>query len=224
MNHKILIADDEQDILNMLSSFFESQGYLVYKAENGGQVMDLLSHNPDIILLDIGLPDIEGTEIVLRIRDYISRPILFITARDTDSDKIKGFGVGADDYIVKPFSLPELAARVSAHLRRENRTSFKAQIKFSGGLTIDYSARKMYFDGNEIPLAKKEFSIARLLSQNPGQVYDKERIYEKVWSFDDEGDRQVVAEHIRRLRRKIRVFTDRQYIETIWGVGYKWIK
>lgn len=224
MNIKILIADDEADIVSMLSSFFESKGYLVLSAANGIEALKQTEQQPDIILLDINMPELNGLDVCKRIRDYISCPILFLTARIEDTDKVKGFAVGGDDYIVKPFSLVELEARVRAHLRRESRHSFESQVKFSGELTIDYSERCLFFTGKRLNLAKKEFDIVELLSQNSGQTFDKERIYEHIWGYDSEGNSSVVAEHIRRIRAKIAEYTDRTYIETVWGYGYKWIK
>lgn len=224
MNIKILIADDEADIVSMLSSFFESKGYLVLSAANGIEALKQTEQQPDIILLDINMPELNGLDVCKRIRDYISCPILFLTARIEDTDKVKGFAVGGDDYIVKPFSLVELEARVRAHLRRESRHSFESQVKFSDELTIDYSERCLFFTGKRLNLAKKEFDIVELLSQNSGQTFDKERIYEHIWGYDSEGNSSVVAEHIRRIRAKIAEYTDRTYIETVWGCGYKWIK
>ncbi len=224
MNIKILIADDEKDIVSMLCSFFESKGFLALPATSGTETLKQVEQQPDIILLDINMPELDGLEVCKRIRDHISCPILFLTARIEDADKVKGFAVGGDDYIVKPFSLVELEARVRAHLRREARHIFETQIRFSGDLTIDYSERCLFFSDKRIGLAKKEFDIVELLSQNPGQVFDKERIYERIWGYDSEGDSSVVAEHIRRIRAKIADYTDRTYIETVWGCGYKWIK
>lgn len=224
MNIKILIADDEADIVSMLSSFFESKGYLVLSAANGIEALKQTEQQPDIILLDINMPELDGLDVCERIRDYISCPILFLTARIEDTDKVKGFAVGGDDYIVKPFSLVELEARVRAHLRRESRHSFESQVKFSDELTIDYSERCLFFTGKRLSLAKKEFDIVELLSQNSGQTFDKERIYEHIWGYNSEGNSSVVAEHIRRIRAKIAEYTDRTYIETVWGCGYKWIK
>lgn len=224
MSTKILIADDEEDIVLMLGSFFKSKGYLVLSAMNGIETLKQVERRPDIILLDINMSGLDGLEICKRIRDHISCPILFLTARIEDTDKVKGFAAGGDDYIVKPFSLVELEARVLAHLRREARHNFEAQIKFSGDLTIDYSERCLFFADKRLGLAKKEFDIVELLSQNPGQVFDKERIYEHIWGYDSEGDSSVVVEHIRRIRTKIAAYTDRIYIETVWGCGYKWIK
>lgn len=224
MSTKILIVDDEKDIVSMLRTFFESKGFFVLSATNGAEALKQVERKPDIILLDINMPGTDGLEVCRRIRDHISCPILFLTARIEDADKVKGFAVGGDDYIVKPFSLVELEARVNAHLRREARHNFEAQVKFSGNLTIDYSERCLFFDGKRVVLAKKEFDIVELLSQNPGQVFDKERIYERIWGYDSEGDSNVIAEHIRRIRTKIAAYTDKVYIETVWGCGYKWIK
>lgn len=224
MRTKILIADDEADIVSMLRSFFESRDYLVLTAANGAEAIKQVERKPDIILLDINMPELNGLKVCERIRSYVSCPILFLTARIEDADKVKGFAVGGDDYIVKPFSLAELEARITAHLRREARHSLEAQIRFSGDLTIDYTERCMFVADKRIGLAKKEFDIVELLSQNPGQVFDKERIYERIWGYDSEGDSSVIAEHVRRIRSKIAVYTKQVYIETVWGCGYKWIK
>lgn len=224
MNPKILIADDEKDIVSMLSSFFESKGYFVLTAGYGEEAMKQAARQPDIILLDIHMPGPNGLEVCKRIRDHVSCPILFLTACVEDGDKVAGFAAGGDDYIVKPFSLVELEARVKAHLRREARHSSDARVKFAGELVIDYSERCLYCTGERLALAKKEFDIVELLSQNPGQVFDKERIYERVWGYDSEGDSAVVTEHIRRIRSKIGARTDRSYIDTVWGCGYKWVK
>ena len=224
MHDKILIVDDEKDIVAMLGSFFESKGFFVLSAANGAEALKQVERQPDIILLDINMPELDGLEVCRRIRDYISCPILFLTARIEDTDKVKGFAVGGDDYIVKPFSLMELEARVRAHLRREARHNFEAQVRFSGDLTIDYAERCLFLAGKRVGLAKKEFEIVELLSQNPGQVFDKERIYERIWGYDSRGESSVVAEHIRRIRAKLAAHTDRIYIETVRGCGYKWLK
>ncbi len=154
----------------------------------------------------------------------MSCPILFLTARIDDADKIRGFGIGADDYIVKPFSIEELGARVSAHLRRERRKAESTKIHFDDKLTIDYTHRCLYYDGNPLSLAKKEFDIIELLSSHRGQIFDKERIYELVWDYDSEGESSVIAEHIRRIRAKFRDAGMKPYIETVWGMGYRWAK
>ncbi len=222
MQSKILIVDDEPDIVTMLQQFFTAKGYLVFTAASGNEALRQAENIPDLILLDIQMPDMDGLEVCRRIRDHIPCPILFLTARIEDADKVKGFSAGGDDYIVKPFSLVELEARIQAHLRREARSRGETQVKFSGDLTIDYSERTLFLQNEKIPLAKKEFDIVELLSQNAGQVFDKERIYERVWGFDSDGDSSVVAEHIRRIRSKLSAHTGKTYIETVWGCGYKW--
>lgn len=224
MKNRILIADDEADIVAMLGSFFERNGYDVLRAFSGNEVLKQAERKPDLILLDVNMPGLDGLEVCKRIRDHVACPILFLTARIEEADKVAGFAVGGDDYIVKPFSLAELNARVCAHLRREKRRKHETQVKFSGDLTVDYAERSLYFKAEKIPLAKKEFDIVALLTQNAGQVFDKERIYERIWGFDGEGDSSVVAEHIRRVRAKIAAHTDKAYIETVWGCGYKWGK
>lgn len=224
MENKILIADDEGDIVVMLSRFFRSRGYRVLTAANGGEALRQVEHHPDIILLDINMPGMDGLEVCQRIRDYVSCPVLFLTARIEDADKVRGFSAGGDDYIVKPFSLVELEARVKAHLRREARRSFETRIKFAEDLTIDYGERCVFCKGKRVSFAKKEFDIVELLSVNAGQIFDKERIYERIWGYDSQGDSSVVAEHIRRIRAKLAAFTEKAYIETVWGCGYKWIK
>lgn len=222
MDYKILIVDDEPDIVSMLVSFFTGNGYQALTAHSGMESLKRVEQNPDIILLDINMPDMDGLEVCELIRDRVSCPILFLTARIEDRDKVKGFSAGGDDYILKPFSLMELEARVCAHLRRESRHKVDTRLRFVGNLAIDFAKRQLFCGKEEILLTKKEFDIVELLSQNPGQVFDKERIYEKLWGYDSEGDSSVVAEHIRRIRTKIAAHTDRPYIETVWGCGYKW--
>ncbi len=222
MRTKILIVDDEPGVVALLKDYFEMNGYMAYTASNGEEAIAQASCAPDVILLDINMPKMDGLQVCERIREHISCPIIFLTARIEDVDKIKGFVSGGDDYVTKPFSIHELGARVAAHLRRESRRSGNTQVRFDGDLAIDYSARTLSLAGHEIALAKKEFDIVELLSQNRGQVFDKERIYERLWGFDAEGDSAVVAEHIKRVRAKLKARGARDYIETVWGVGYKW--
>ena len=222
METKLLIVDDEPDIVAMLASFFTGKGYQVLTAQSGREALLRAEQSPDLILLDVSMPDLDGLAVCQAIRDHISCPILFLTARIEDTDKVRGFSAGGDDYILKPFSLVELEARVQAHLRREARHQSQARVRFAGELAIDYGEQRLFFGKEEIPLTKKEFDIAELLSQNPGQVFDKERIYEKIWGYDSEGSSGVVAEHIRRIRAKMAVHSDRVYLETVWGCGYKW--
>ena len=224
MTQTIMVVDDETEILDMLKRYFSLEGYHVITATGGKEALQKLAKQPDLILLDINMPDMDGLSLRKSIRNFVSCPILFLTANAEDSDKIKGFGAGGDDYIVKPFSIDELGARVSAHLRRESRIQTKSSVLFDKKLAIDYLERAVYWNGNEIPLLKKEFDIIEVLSQNPGQVFDRERLYEAAWGLDGSGNNTVVAEHIRKIRAKFTAAGAKQYIKTVWGVGYKWEK
>lgn len=220
--YRILVADDEPDVLSLLKDYFEINEYEVITAKNGNDVLEKIKLKPDIILLDINMPDMDGISVCKIIREYISCPILFLTAKVEDCDKIMGFAVGGDDYIIKPFSIDELGARVSAHIRREYRRNNTSNVHFFGKISIDYSAKTISLNGEKINFAKKEIEIIELLSLNMGQVFDKERIYEKIWGYDADGNSNVVAEHIRRIRAKLA--EESHHIQTVWGIGYKWIK
>lgn len=222
MQHKILIVDDEPGVLSLLRDYFEINEYLVLTAADGKEAIKQAEHGPDIILLDINMPKMNGLEVCKRIREHITCPIIFLTARTEDMDKIAGFVSGGDDYVTKPFSMDELGARVMAHLRRENRRTANTRVRFEDDLVIDYAAHKISSGDKEISLAKKEFEIIELLSANRGQVFDKERIYERLWGYDAEGDSAVIAEHIKRIRAKFKSAGAKEHIETVWGVGYKW--
>lgn len=221
---KIMIIDDEIDILRMLERYFRLNGYHVITADGAEDALNKLNPQPDLILLDINMPGMNGIALCKSIRDFVTCPILFLTANTDDRDKIKGFTAGGDDYIVKPFSVDELGARVSAHLRRENRTKTKTEVLFDVHFIIDYSQRAVFYKNKEISFTKKEFDIIEILSQNPGQVFDKERLYEAAWGLEGLGNNSVVAEHVSQIRAKLAAVGARQYIETVWGVGYKWAK
>lgn len=222
--YRILIADDEPDIVSMLSDYFELNDYEVITASDGMEAIEMIKKSPDLIILDINMPHADGISVCRTIRDHVSCPILFLTARTDDSDKITGFAAGGDDYIVKPFSIDELGARVAAHLRREHRSEAVSNARFFGSLAVDYSTKTVSYNGERLNLAKKEFEIIELLSMNTGMVFDKERIYERIWGYDAEGDSSVIAEHIRRIRSKLSAVNEAHHIETVWGIGYKWVK
>lgn len=222
MREKILIVDDEKGIVDMLKSHFERQSFQVYTAYNGMEALKQAVCDPDIVLLDINMPEMDGLAVCQRIREFITCPILFLTARIESADKIIGFQAGADDYIVKPFDLDELGARVAAHLRREQRRQYNRAVRFLGEITIDYAARIIAINGEPVSMSKREFDIVELLSLNPGQVFDRERIYETVWGIDGNGNSDTVMEHIRKIRAKLTAHTLHSYIETVWGCGYKW--
>lgn len=222
MSEKIMVIDDEPGIVAVMQSYFEAAGYHVITAYNGNNAMKKLTKAPDIVLLDINMPDMDGLTVCQKIREYLACPILFLTARIETEDKIKGFSAGADDYIVKPFDLDELGARVAAHLRRETRKREQSFLRFFGDMVIDYTKREITVDQKQITLSKKEFDIVELLSAHAGQVFDRERIYERVWGLEGGGSSDTIMEHIRKIRIKFAEHTSHNYIETVWGVGYKW--
>lgn len=221
MRQKLLIVDDEPGIIDMMKSFFTPE-YEVLTAYSGREALLQAAHNPDLILLDINMPEMDGISVCQRIREYMACPILFLTARVESADKIEGFRAGADDYIVKPFDLEELRARVKAHLRREMRHKSNSTVRFFGELTVDYGARRVSVQGEEISFSGREFDIIELLSLNAGQVFDRERIYERIWGPEGEGNSDTIMEHVRKIRSKLAEHTKTQYIETVWGCGYQW--
>ena len=222
---KLLIIDDNEDILFALNLLLEPYMEQIRVATQPERIDHFMrTYIPDIILLDINMPEMGGLELCRLIRSHISCPIIFLTARVTEQDVIKGLSVGGDDYITKPFSMDELLARISAHLRREERKSAASNLRFDEELIIDYNSHTVFYGETLLEFSNKEFEIIRLLSQNAGMVYDRETIYEKLWGYDGEGDSIVVKEHIRKIRNKLSAYTDKNYIETVWGVGYRWAK
>lgn len=221
MKPKLLIVDDEHGIVDIMARYF-SPHYDVLTAYSGSEALQKISNKPDLILLDINMPEMDGLTLCQKIRKFITCPILFLTARVESADQIIGFQAGADDYIIKPFDLDELGARIAAHLRREQRHRSNATVRFFGDLAIDYSARTVTAAGEPVALSKKEFDIVELLSLNVGQVFDRERIYEAVWGIDGDGSSDTVMEHIRKIRAKLAARTLHSYIDTVWGCGYKW--
>lgn len=224
MAYKILMIDDDAELLKMLKRYFEIKKYEIITAENGLEGLNKIKLQPDIILLDVNMPSIDGIEVCRRIRDKVACPVLFLTARVDEQDVVNGLSSGGDDYILKPFSLKELDARIAAHLKRETRRREKTECCFWGELSIDYKAKAVQIHTDDLELTKLEYKIIEFLSMNPGMVFDKDRIYEKVCGYDAEGDSRVITELIRRIRKKFRQYTENEYIETIWGMGYRWIK
>ena len=213
MKPTLLIVDDERGIVDTMRAYFSPQ-YEILTAYSGQEAIQKAEKQPDLILLDINMPGMDGLAVCQTIRDHVSRI--------ESSDQIIGFQAGADDYIVKPFDLDELAARIAAHLRREQRRSSPSNLRFFGECVVDYSARTVTVRGGAVPLSRREFDILELLSLNAGQVFDRERIYETVWGIDGEGSSDTVMEHIRKIRAKLAVHTLHSYIETVWGCGYRW--
>ncbi len=223
MPYRILIVDDEKMLTDLLSEHLQDCGYETLVANHGEAALACLEKKPDLILLDINLPGMDGLQLCRDIRSHVSCPILFLTARVTEQDKVNGLQLGGDDYITKPFSLKELTARIEAHLRRDERNRNRASVLTTpDGLMVNLSQRRVFYRTEEIPVSKKEFDLIGFLIANRGQIFDKERIYESVWGLEAEGDGNVVKEHIRKIRSKLRAASGQDYIETIWGVGYRW--
>lgn len=222
MRHRILVIDDEQMITELLSDHLGDEGYEVTAANSAGRALELLRSNPDLIILDINMPGMDGLELCRNIREHVLCPILFLTARISEQDKINGLQYGGDDYITKPFSLKELSARVAAHLRRDKRSHRSSPVLTSGELLVNLSQHCVFYRDIPIEFSKKEFELIEFLLANAGQVFDREHIYERIWGYDAEGSSTVIKEHVRRIRAKLRAVTGQDYIETVWGVGYKW--
>ena len=224
MAYKILIVDDEEMLTELLSNHLRKCGYDTFVAEEAEQAIAMLDTYPDLILLDINMPEMDGLELCKIIRNNVACPILFLTARITEQDKVNGLQTGGDDYITKPFSLQELTARVAAHLRRDERSKCTPEVISSQGLIVNFTERKIFYGERPLDLTNREFDIVEFLMKNANQIFDKERIYEAVWGYNGEGDSNVIKEHIRKIRNKLTEATGREYIETVWGMGYRWKK
>ncbi|MCI8558283.1 MAG: response regulator transcription factor [Lachnospiraceae bacterium] len=222
MAYKILAVDDDRELLKMLKNYFELKGYLMDTAPNGQEAVDKIWNGYDMILLDIAMPKMNGLEVCRKIRDSIDCPIIFLTAKSEEQDKVNGLLSGGDDYIAKPFSILELEARMIAHLKREERHQKRQKLEM--GIVIDYVKKAVFINGKEADFTKIEYKIIEFLSMNPQQVFDKERIYEEVCGYDGEGDSRVITELIYRIRKKMKDLSMENHIITVWGMGYKWKK
>lgn len=224
---KILIVEDEVAIADLEKDYLELSGFSV-DIEHEGDVglKRALEEDFDIIILDIMIPNVDGFEICRRVREVKNTPIIMVSAKKEDIDKIRGLGLGADDYMTKPFSPSELVARVKAHLARYQRLIGSAQqendIIEIRGLKIDKTARRVYVDDEEKIFTTKEFDLLAFLAQNPNHVYKKEELFSEIWDMESVGDIATVTVHIKKIREKIEKNTSKpEYIETIWGVGYR---
>ena len=202
---RLLLAEDNRELAHWLEKALVQNGFAVDCVFDGLAADHLLhSETYALAVLDINMPGMDGLEVCRKIRGQVSCPILFLTARVEEQDRVNGLMMGGDDYIIKPFSLKELEARVLAHLRREERHQQKTRYRFGNGLLVDYGARAVWIDGKMLDLTKTEFGILEFLSMHPGQVFDKERIYEHVCGFDGQGDGRGITELIRRISEKDR--------------------
>lgn len=218
---RILIADDNKNIISILSDYAKKEGYEVITAFDGEETLQMFEeHKIDLILLDVMMPKLDGFEVCKRIREISAVPIIMITARGEDYDKIMGLDIGADDYIVKPFSPAEVMARVRAILRRVNED--KNEIIQYDNLKIDLEKYVVEIDEKQINLTKKEIEILWLLVTNKGKVFTRDNLLDSVWGYDYYGDSRTVDSHIKRLRAKLNKFSNSKWkIKTIWGVGYR---
>ncbi|WP_127532044.1 response regulator transcription factor [Paenibacillus kobensis] len=225
---RILIIEDEKPIAELERDYFELHGFAADLVHDGAEgLQQALSGGYDLILLDLNLPGFDGLDVCRAIRDKLDVPILIVSARDEEIDKIRGFGLGADDYITKPFSPSELIARAKAHLGRYERFTSRAvqtgqdQIKVRE-LVIDRTSRRVYVRGEEVLLPAREFDVLAFMAAHPNRVFSKEELFERLWGLDSAGDIATVAVHIRRVREKIEaVPSNPQFIETVWGAGYR---
>lgn len=225
---RILIIEDDPVIAEVQKDYLEASGFKVDIAVNGEEGLEkALEEGADLIILDLMLPGTDGFEICRRIRREKNIPILMVSAKKEDVDKIRGLGLGADDYMTKPFSVGELVARVKAHLSRYERLTADARAKELNeirvrGIRIDRWSRKVFVNEREITLTSKEYDLLLFLVSHPNRVFSKEELFEKVWGLDALGDNATVTVHISKLREKIEADpSNPQYIETIWGVGYR---
>lgn len=224
---RILIVEDEVAIADLEKDYLELSGFEV-EVENDGTsgLARALAEDFDLFILDLMLPGIDGFEICKRIREKKNTPILMVSAKKDDIDKIRGLGLGADDYVTKPFSPSELVARVKAHLARYERLTGSAtpenDIVEIRGIKIDKTARRVWVNGEEKQFTTKEFDLLTFLAENPNHVFTKEELFKEIWNMDSVGDIATVTVHIKKIREKIEMNTAKpQYIETIWGVGYR---
>ncbi|GBF72560.1 DNA-binding response regulator [Paenibacillus sp. 598K] len=228
MNERILVADDDSNITDVCRRYLEREGYLVTTAKDGLEALELWRHHaPDLIVLDLMMPHRDGWEVCNEIRQTADVPIVMLTARGEEQDRLMGLTIGADDYMTKPFSPRELVLRVRAILRRmryvqtASATAAEHTIRYEG-LAIDVAKRKVEIGGQSIDLTVTEFDMLYLLASHPGQVFSRTQILSKVWDFSYEGDTTTVTVHIRRLREKIESNpSEPRYIKTVWGIGYK---
>mgnify|MGYP002548467374 FL=1 len=230
MSKKILIVEDDMNILQLEKDYLEANGFEVETTTDGARGLELaLNGNYNLIMLDIMLPSVDGMEICKRVRRVKNIPILLVSAKRDDLDKIKGLGVGADDYIVKPFSPSELVARVIAHINRYERLTSTPQdngdIIEIDNIKIDKKSRRVFVNGIEISFANKEFDLLACLAEHPNTVFSKDELFKKIWEYDSMGETSTVTVHVNRVRDKLfSVDKNFKYVNTVWGRGYRFNK
>lgn len=221
---RILVVDDEERIRRLLRMYLEKEGYIIDEAEDGDTALKMATENDyTLIVLDVMLPGMDGIEVCSRLRQVKATPVILLTAKGEETNRVHGFEAGADDYVVKPFSPRELVARVKAVLRRQGAKDNHADEPIvHPGLVINPMERTVLLDGQPIRLTPKEFDLLALLAAYPGKVFPRERLLQRVWGHDYWGDERTIDVHITRLREKLgRNSGAREYISTVWGIGYK---
>ena len=228
--YNILVVDDDKEIVESIEIFLRNEGYNVYKAYNGVEALDILVNKEvHLILMDIMMPKLDGIKATIKIREEKNIPIILVSAKSEDTDKIVGLNIGADDYITKPFNLLELIARVKSNLRRyitlgtyNNENVNNKEVLISGGLELNTSTKEVKVDGQVVKVTPIEFKILNLLLANKGRVFSIDEIYERVWNEESFNVENTVAVHIRRIREKIEINPkEPRYLKVVWGVGYK---
>lgn len=229
---KILIVEDDTDLRHVMKGYLKKEGYVVFEAVNGAEGMELAKKEaPDLIILDIMMPKADGIEVCRDIRTYSEAPIITISAKSSDYDKIMSLGTGADDYMTKPFSMVELVARVRSHLRRftsfqgkkteNNMPTKQSERREFGRLVIEPRSYRVRIDGEEVKMTSKEFQLLDILSAHPGIVFTKSQLMDEVWGESEYIDENTIAVYVARIREKL-VKKEIDMIKTVWGVGYKW--
>lgn len=224
---KILIVDDDNNIAELIALYLTKECFETKIVNDGEEALkEFVSFRPDLIILDLMLPEVDGFDICRQVRQEKNTPIIMVSAKKDDIDKIRGLGLGADDYMTKPFSPSELVARVKAHMDRYNRligsNVRKNDIVEIRGIKIDKTARRVWVNGEEKTFTSKEYDLLTFLAENPNRVFTKEELFREIWDMESVGDIATVTVHIKKIREKIEFNTAKpQYIETIWGVGYR---
>lgn len=220
---RILLVDDEKKIREVLESYFLASGFIVFQAKNGKEAMQIVMRETiDVMILDLMLPDISGEELCKKIRLHYSMPILMLTAKVTEKDKLYGLSIGADDYIEKPFSPKEVVMRVNVILRRIHDQLLLSDTFTIGNVTIDSNAKEVFVHQMRIEFTPNEYALFILLAKYPKRVFSREELVERVMGFDFEGDIRVIDQHVKNIRKKLGRFDhSKEYIQTVYGVGYK---
>ncbi len=224
--YNILICDDEKDIVNALKIYLYDANYTLFEAYDGREALQIIGKEDiHLVLLDIMMPELDGISTMVKIRETSNVPVILLTAKSEDSDKILGLNVGADDYITKPFNPIEVAARVKSQLRRYMQLgggTFRSEILKVGGIELDDKEKAVTLDGEQVTFTPTEYEILKLLMQNPGQVFSPKEIYQKIWNDLPYGSENTVAVHIRHIREKLEINpAEPRYLKVVWGQGYK---